>query len=260
MQVEKYTTNKGKDGIIVDGYKYRFDKAFKNTNLWRCGARCKTDLTDLMVLDGRTDHNHEIEDNRKVQQSKLRQACQCKAVDDITERPQKLIIAECGKTENDTLVPEDISTIRQAVYRVRRRTQQKLPKSREETHVNLKDYEFNSTSGKRMMHVNDPETGIIMFTTEGNIEYICQPDVEIFGDGTFKYCPRYFYQLYTLLGYKNGHYVPCVFFLLPSKSGECYTNMFRHLIEVARDFGHNFQLTSIHLDFEDAVFEAARVF
>ena len=42
------------------------------------------------------------------------------------------------------------------------------------------------------MHVNDPETGIIMFTTEGNIEYICLPDVEIFDDGTFKYCPRYF--------------------------------------------------------------------
>jgi hypothetical protein len=35
MQVEKYTTNKGKDGIIADGYKYRLDKAFKNTNLWR---------------------------------------------------------------------------------------------------------------------------------------------------------------------------------------------------------------------------------
>jgi hypothetical protein len=44
------------------------------------------------------------------------------------------------------------------------------------------------------------------------------------------------------------------------KSGECYTNMFRHLIEVARDFGHNFQLSSIHLDFENAVFEVARVF
>jgi hypothetical protein len=60
-----------------------------------------------------------------------------------------------------------------------------------------------------MMHVNDPETGIIMFTTEGNIEYICQPDVEFFGDGIFKYCPRYFYRLYTLLGHKNGRYVPC---------------------------------------------------
>jgi hypothetical protein len=28
--------------------------------------------------------------------------------------------------------------------------------------------------------------------------------------------------------------------------------MFQHLIEAARDFGYNFQLTSIHLDFEDA--------
>jgi hypothetical protein len=37
---------------------------------------------------------------------------------------------------------------------------------REETHVILKDYEFNSISGERMMHVNGPETGIIMFTTE----------------------------------------------------------------------------------------------
>ena len=107
MQVEKYTTNKNKDGIIVDGYKYRLDKAFKNTNLLRCtqtrcGARCKTDLTYIMVLDGRTDHNHEIDDDRKAQRSKLRQACKRKGVDDITERPQKLIIAECRKTENDT--------------------------------------------------------------------------------------------------------------------------------------------------------------
>ena len=60
----------------------------------------------------RTDHNHEIEDDRKAQRSRLRQTCKRKAVDDITEKPHKLIIAECGKTENDTLVPDDISTIR----------------------------------------------------------------------------------------------------------------------------------------------------
>jgi len=111
IQVEKYTTNKGKDVIIVDGYKYRLDKAFKNTNLWRC-TQTRPVLQILWYLDGQTDHNHEIEDDRKAQRSKLRQACKRKAVDDITERPQQLIIAECGKTENDTLVPEDISTIR----------------------------------------------------------------------------------------------------------------------------------------------------
>jgi hypothetical protein len=44
MQVEKYTTNKGKDGIIVDGYKYRLDKAFKNTNLWGFRAFCNNEF------------------------------------------------------------------------------------------------------------------------------------------------------------------------------------------------------------------------
>ena len=34
MGVEKYTTHKGKTGIIVDGYKYRLDKAFKSTDVW----------------------------------------------------------------------------------------------------------------------------------------------------------------------------------------------------------------------------------
>lgn len=111
-----------------------------------------------------------------------------------------------------------------------------------------------------MMYVNDAETGIIMLTTKSNMEYFCEPIVEIFGDGTFKYCPKFFYQLYTLLGYKHGRYIPCAFFLLPSKSKECYINMFRHLITVVTDLGLNFTLTSIHLDFEDAVFEAAREF
>jgi hypothetical protein len=44
-----------------------------------------TDLKDLMVLDGRTDHNHEIEDDRKAHRSKLRQGCKRKAVDDINQ-------------------------------------------------------------------------------------------------------------------------------------------------------------------------------
>jgi hypothetical protein len=36
-----------------------------------------------VVLDGRTDHNHEIEDDRKAQRSNLRQARKRNAVDDI---------------------------------------------------------------------------------------------------------------------------------------------------------------------------------
>lgn len=50
------------EGLILDGSKFWFDKAYSSTHLWRCiknfcKARCKTDLRDLMILDGRTEHN-----------------------------------------------------------------------------------------------------------------------------------------------------------------------------------------------------------
>lgn len=64
------------------------------------------------------------------------------------------------------------------------------------------------------MQVNDPETGIFMITTQGNIEYICQPDVEIFGDGTFKYCPIYFYQLYAKTGVNQVNAIRTFFDIL----------------------------------------------
>jgi hypothetical protein len=61
--MEKILTNKGKPGLIVDGYKYRMDKENKSTHLWRCvkrscNARCKTDVKDLMIIDNqRMDHS-----------------------------------------------------------------------------------------------------------------------------------------------------------------------------------------------------------
>jgi hypothetical protein len=52
-----------------------------------------------------------------------------------------------------------------------------------------------------------------------------QCKISVFADGTYK-CPKYFKQLYTIHGFKNGHYIPLVFCLLPSKSEACYRKMF----------------------------------
>jgi hypothetical protein len=46
--MEKFTTNHGNPGIIIDGFKFRKDKVFKNSKAWRCidngcNSRCKTD-------------------------------------------------------------------------------------------------------------------------------------------------------------------------------------------------------------------------
>lgn len=261
--MEKITTNKGKPCLLVEGFKYRIDKENKTTHLWRCIkrsciARCKTDIDDLMILDGKMEHNHEADDDRKTERHKLRQECKRKAEEQPTERPKKIIIAETGKIGNHELIPEDVSAVRQAVYRVRRKSRPKLPKSRAETHESLADYSLDSTNGENMLLVNDATTGIIMYSSRSNLEFISEDNVEVFGDGTFKYCPRFFYQLYTLHGYKNGRYVPCIFFLLPSKTKLCYKEMFQHSLDVCRSFGINLNMSVIHLDFEEAVFDAVR--
>jgi hypothetical protein len=137
--MEKILTNKEKPDLIVDGNKYRMDKENKSSHLWRCvkrscNARCNTNVNDLMIIDNqRMDHSHEPEQERKLQRQKLRQECKKRSLEETTERPKKVIITEFGKkekTETDKLLPEDVSSVRQSVYRVRRKTQPKLPKSR----------------------------------------------------------------------------------------------------------------------------------
>ena len=84
-------------------------------------------------------------------------------------------------------------------------------------------------------------------------------DVHLFGDGTFKFCPKYFYHLYSIHAYKNGQCVPCVFFLLPSKTKQCYEQMFRHLTEVCAQFDVTLDIhvTQLNLDSEIVINEAA---
>jgi hypothetical protein len=36
---------------------------------------------------------------------------------------------------------------------------------------------------------------IVMLTTKSNLPFLCQNDVQIFGDGTFQYCAIFFDQL-----------------------------------------------------------------
>ena len=45
---------------------------------------------------------------------------------------------------------------------------------------------------------NRGNPAIVMLTTKSNLPFLCQNDVQIFGDGTFQYCAIFVYQLYTL--------------------------------------------------------------
>ena len=136
--MEKFTTNHSNLGIIHDGFKYRKEKETSKSVLWRCvekncKSRCKTDTDIQMILGGNFNHTYGEIDTRSVERQRIRQGCKRKATEEPSERPSK-IINEIQKTNPAEILPQDITSVRQAIYRQRRKTQPKLPKSRVRNH------------------------------------------------------------------------------------------------------------------------------
>ncbi|CAG2193079.1 unnamed protein product [Mytilus edulis] len=184
--------------------------------------------------DTKNDHNHQQCDDRKIERHQLRVYAKRKAADDLTQRPSKIIRAGLKDVGEDSLHPKDLKSVSKAMYRVRRKSQPNLPKSREEVHTLFEGYPVQTSKFENFLQVNDRENGIIIFTCTTNLECLCYVE-EIFMDGTFKFCPKFFKQLYTIHGFKNGNYIPLVFILLTGKSEEIYHHCFTKLVEVCDD-------------------------
>ena len=76
--MEKFTTDRRKPGILYKGFKHRVYRVSKARRTCRCTKKdceavCSTDLNDLMIIDGRFQHNHAEADDRTVQRLKVRQ-------------------------------------------------------------------------------------------------------------------------------------------------------------------------------------------
>jgi hypothetical protein len=89
-----------------------------------------------------------------------------------------------------------------------------LPKSREDVHTALDGMTIETSKSENICLINDQESGIIIFSCTSNLRVLCTQVEEIFIDGTFKCCAKYFEQLYTVHGFRNGHYVPLIFTLV----------------------------------------------
>ena len=63
----------------------------------------------------------------------------------------------------------------------------------------------------------DKTIKIGVISTKENLRFIASSSHIFLADGAFIFCARHFYQLHTFHGTKNGHYVPCIFVLLPDK-------------------------------------------
>ena len=169
----------------------------------------------------------------------------------ISQRPSNIICSELCKITEDNLEKNDLKCVPQSMYRERRKLYLAQLKNQHEFHNILHEIGVRTNREEDFVLCNDSESGIIILGCKANLHLLCLNSEEIFADGTFKCCPKYFQQLYIIHGFKNGHYIPLVFCLLPSKSGHCYRKMFSLLNECCVNSNVVLRFATIHLDFEE---------
>ena len=141
------------------------------------------------------------------------------------------------------------------MYDFRRKSMPKIPKSFEESKVQIFDRRENilSNTGELFCHM-ETMSSPVMFTCATNLEILSQCS-HIFADGTFSHSPKYYEQLYTIHILQNGFYIPIVFCLLTSKSTQTYIDMWLTIVKLCLKLtGINIQLSlaqsTFHFDFE----------
>lgn len=183
---------------------------------------------------------------------KIQNGIKRKATDDLSERPTKLINRAFHDGSSEGVTTQDLKNIRQSIYRSRRSLLPKLPQSREDVHDALESVECVTNKNEKFLLINNRENNIIIFSCETNLKYLCTCS-KIYIDGTFDYCTKFFCQLFTIHAFKNGHYIPVVFMLLPDKQSSTYATAFNLLIEYCHRITLVFNPAEVVCDFENSI-------
>jgi len=249
-------SEKGKKLLVVNSYKFRFHKNLaEEKQRWACTDRkCKAFLkTDCrgVIIDDEHAHNHQHEplSENILARQRISNSVKRKAEEDPTERPQKLIRIELDSSALELLDASDLGNVRHNIYRARRKLSPPLPKTLEELHNAIDTIDMTTKLGEDFLLVNDYEDHIVIFSTKKNMMFLSKCET-ILVDGTFYSCPSLFYQLFTVHGYKNGHYVQLAFCLLQNKEEATYEATFWHLRTYLPP---EYYPATIFIDFEQAI-------
>lgn len=255
----------GNELLVFNSFKFKKEKTLKSgETFWRCIKRkekCSAKLftvlgPDHIISRTENDHNHEA-DIQKVNRHIVSTNCKRKAVEDIAEKPSKIIRRELEVDLPTTFTIKDREYVRKNVYNCRQKVLPgPLPKNIDEVVLVLENYKPKTCRGEDFLFLSSVEEHILVFSCEKNIRQMCQMS-QVYMDGTFTYCTKFFLQLFTIHGFENGHYVPYMFCLLKNKQSQTYETLFTLLkSKILRDFSLNFYPNEVFVDFEKAIHNA----
>ncbi|KAE9537550.1 hypothetical protein AGLY_006573 [Aphis glycines] len=179
-----------------------------------------------------------------------------KATENLYIQPKKIILKELSENTQltDGFTSNDYNVIRKSVYRSRRKVLPLIPTTIAEAHIVLNTLETTfTTKNEPFVLVNDEIKNIIIFSCKTNLTFLCNVVETIYMDGTFQFCAKFFEQMFYIHGFKNGHYIPLIFILLPDKNYETYVYTFKSIVNKCKELGLVFIPKFVTIDFEKAI-------
>ncbi|KAE9528529.1 hypothetical protein AGLY_012100 [Aphis glycines] len=151
-----------------------------------------------------------------------------KAEESISRWPIKIIRTELlNSSSTSNISSQNVRNVRKAIYDKQKQTYPKLPTSMDKEAIyqlkNLQNEECFKYKDRRFIYIPNNDK-FVYLTTEQNIKFMTNNCIENFADGTFNYASKYFIQIYTIHGYKNGYYlaITCLLFFLQNKTRSSY--------------------------------------
>lgn len=264
INVQKTVSKQGKVMLIVNNYKFNFaDKLLSGEVKWRCRVpTCKAALytvgEEYVVSKCNLTHCHAELSASEIQKQLVAVSAKRKASEDIGLQPKRIIQSVLNHNPTNCLTLKDLHSVKRSIYGVRRKTFPTLPKSCADLHHALdKIMSIVTSRDEDFLIINNHVSNIVIFSCETNLKHLCACN-RIFMDGTFKYAPKHFLQLFTIHGWCNGHYIPLVFCLLKDKSTKAYANCLTYIFNKCRELNLLFQPAEVVIDFETSIHKALK--
>ena len=257
------STTKNEPKLIDGGYLYTRQKDLANGVVsWECEQRkrgtCKARLKILngQIIDRVNDHTH-APNQTKVEVVKARNVMKRRAETSV-DAPQRIISEGLAQVSPAVAVNlPRIENIRRTIRRYRENNPDLPANPQNRAQIPVLPNELQTTTDGNNFLLYDSGVGdanrIIMFATDQTLDLLRQSD-HWFGDGTFSVSPSIFFQVYTIHAICNGKVMPCIFSLLPNKTGPTYDRVFQ---EIDRHMNGHVP-TDILFDFEQAALNGAR--
>lgn len=265
LQVKFVTNRLGNQNLVHNGFKFQAKNRRGERTYWKCStANCPATINTLNNIPTKVsaNHNHES-DNVQLKVDVVLQSMKKRCIDELTPVPtiyeEELVKLRTDDWNDDTQeLVENIPTFpscKSAMYNKRKKTLPVLPKTADD--INIDGIWTQTTKGDPFLLVDDNTVGrMLIFSTHKNLTHLAAAET-IYGDGTFYTCPTQFYQLYTFHAMVDNAMYPLVYSLLPAKSELVYTRFLTLLKDLCQQHQLQLQPTTIFLDYEVAIRNAA---